>query len=172
MSHCQTLLRQLLDSILLETPLENYRPSWMQGLELDLYYPRCRLAFEFQGDQHFEAGIFGDKDELSRQKARDKLKKRICKGYHIELRHVIATELTVSILWNKILWKRGIYNRLKQQKLIRNIHEARAIGHATRKRAKKHRKYLQERFDSATTYYGEARQAAMERHEKNQLNLL
>ncbi len=78
-SYGQRLLKELLGHILVETPIENYRPAWLLGMEIDLFYPRSRLAFEFQGDQHFEAGIYGDKQELAAQRDRDARKKVLCK---------------------------------------------------------------------------------------------
>lgn len=33
--------------------MDNYRPVWLQGMELDRFYPDLGVAIEFQGRQHF-----------------------------------------------------------------------------------------------------------------------
>lgn len=35
--------------------IRQHRPKWLQGLELDIYLPEHKLAFEYQGIQHFVA---------------------------------------------------------------------------------------------------------------------
>lgn len=32
---------------------DNYRPDWLQGLEIDRYYPDIKVGIEFQGIQHY-----------------------------------------------------------------------------------------------------------------------
>lgn len=53
MSYGQSLLKQYLSLILGPDLIEDARPDFLMGLELDIFVPRLRLAFEFQGDQHF-----------------------------------------------------------------------------------------------------------------------
>lgn len=72
-----------------------YNPATHMPLELDLYYPRLMIAFEFQGKQH-------KTDE--EQKERDKIKKQECKKKHILL----------FTIWAKDL-KRNLYDKIKDK---------------------------------------------------------
>lgn len=59
--------------------LRHYRPAWLDGLELDIYIPSKKLAFEYQGIQHFQAvEHWGGQAKLEIQKEHDSRKKRIC----------------------------------------------------------------------------------------------
>ena len=59
--------------------LRHYRPAWLDGLELDIYIPSKKLAFEYQGIQHFQAvEHWGGQAKLEIQKEHDNRKKRIC----------------------------------------------------------------------------------------------
>ncbi len=60
------------------------RPDWLQGLELDGYSEKLRIAFEHQGDQHFEESRFFRQNLEDRIKA-DKKKKTICKKKGVTL---------------------------------------------------------------------------------------
>lgn len=51
-------------------------------MELDLYIPSLGIAFEYQGQQHYQKSIFGDKGE---QQIRDSEKKEACKKAGITL---------------------------------------------------------------------------------------
>ncbi len=56
------------------------RESWMGGLELDGYNEKLRLAFEYQGKQHFEHVEHFQRDDGSfeAQRRRDALKVELC----------------------------------------------------------------------------------------------
>ena len=66
---------------------QNYRPDWMEGLELDFYIDELRLAAEVQGDQHYEFIEFfhKDHDHFKSQLARDSRKRLICTKEGIKL---------------------------------------------------------------------------------------
>ena len=62
----------------------HYRPDWLEGLELDIYIPSIKLAFEYQGIQHFKAvEHWGGQKQLEKQQEHDQRKARICEGLGI-----------------------------------------------------------------------------------------
>jgi hypothetical protein len=99
-SYGQTLLKELLGEMLKGTPLEDHRPDWLFGMELDLFYPEHSLAFEFQGDQHF-IDVYG-MDNLKAQKSRDSQKRMICVRRGIVLVKVEACDLTANGVFKKL----------------------------------------------------------------------
>ncbi len=58
-----------------------------QGLELDIYIPELKLAFEYMGIQHYKFNGFfhTNKEEFEAQQYRDRCKKRLCKLKGIKL---------------------------------------------------------------------------------------
>ena len=48
----QTRCIQIAKEVLNEEPVVEYRPSFMQGLELDAFFQKYRIASEVQGAQH------------------------------------------------------------------------------------------------------------------------
>ena len=55
--------------------IQHARPSYLNGLEYDVYVPHLKLAIEYNGVQHHEAvSIFGGEEGLKKTKARDERK--------------------------------------------------------------------------------------------------
>ena len=80
--------------------LEN--PASGERLEFDRYYPVHRVAFEFNGRQHYEAtGRFTRRD-VEAQKKRDAFKRKICKEKAIRLVVVHAEDLTIKKMLEKV----------------------------------------------------------------------
>lgn len=53
--------------------IDNYRPTWLQGKEIDIYIPRIKLAIEYDGSNwHKNAEL-------------DEAKNELCKNYGVEL---------------------------------------------------------------------------------------
>lgn len=90
-SYGQTLLALFLRRIIRETPLTCHRPEWAEGLELDLYFPTSRLAFEFQGGQHY-VPVYG-REQLRAQQYRDRVKRAFCIEQGVVLIRVDAADL-------------------------------------------------------------------------------
>lgn len=82
----------------------HYRPSWLEGLELDVYVPEKKIAFEYQGIQHFKAvKHWGGESQLQKQKEHDARKKRICKEMGIKLFCINYDEpLSTEFIINRI----------------------------------------------------------------------
>lgn len=84
--------------------IRHYRPSWLEGLELDIYVPAYSIAFEYQGIQHFRAiKHWGGEKQLQKQKEHDARKKRICSERSINLICINYYEpLTTEFVTNRI----------------------------------------------------------------------
>lgn len=91
-SHGERLLEAMLTRIIFGHPERNVRPPWLDGLELDFWYSGHRLAFEFQGGQHY-APVYGWR-QLKITRANDMRKRTICKNAGITLIRVDAADLT------------------------------------------------------------------------------
>ena len=62
------------------------QPDWVRPQHLDCYVPSVRLAFEFQGQQHFEpVAVFGGEEGLAQTKRRDEMKAQKCAANHVTL---------------------------------------------------------------------------------------
>lgn len=83
----ETMLYHIVEAIYPDIEVfRHYRPNWLEGLELDIYIPSQKLAFEYQGIQHFQAiKHWGGKSQLAIQQEHDIRKKRICKENGIHL---------------------------------------------------------------------------------------
>lgn len=69
-------------------PFEKARPLWLKGrgrhpLELDGYNEEHRVAFEYQGEQHYQP-LYGQK-ALSKLKKNDDRKRMLCRRYGVHL---------------------------------------------------------------------------------------
>lgn len=66
---------------------QNYRPTWMDGLELDFFIEDLNIAAEVQGAQHYQFVEYFHKsqDDFEKQKDRDAKKVLICRERKIKL---------------------------------------------------------------------------------------
>jgi hypothetical protein len=75
------------------TIFRHHRPEWLNRLELDIYLPELKLAFEYQGQQHFHAiKAWGGEKALIDLQARDRKKVEICSQNGITLVAIDYTE--------------------------------------------------------------------------------
>jgi hypothetical protein len=81
-----------------------FKPKWLKRMELDVYIPKFRLGFEYQGHQHFRPiELFGGEKTYFEQVKRDKLKKEICEKRGVNLIYVYYDEkLSVNLIKAKI----------------------------------------------------------------------
>lgn len=64
----------------------HYRPKWLNGLELDIYIKEEKIAFEYQGIQHFfPIKFWGGETQLKIQQEHDMEKRKLCQEYGIRL---------------------------------------------------------------------------------------
>jgi hypothetical protein len=88
----ERLVRHTLE-LLFGAPFKKHRPSWLQNpvtgrlMELDGLNPELRLAFEYQGPQHYRVVLPFKMDaaRLESSQLRDQQKRLLCKKYGIAL---------------------------------------------------------------------------------------
>jgi len=86
-------------------------------LELDIYIPELKLAFEYNGIQHYKYNSFfhHTKKEFEEQQYRDRIKKKLCKQKGITL---IKIKYTEKLSEQLVLSKLKYFNFLIIQKQI------------------------------------------------------
>ncbi len=80
--------------------LEN--PASGERMELDRFYPVDRVAFEFNGRQHYVAAGPFSKQEVAAQRKRDALKRQICKHQEVALVVIHAEDLSLTTMRKKV----------------------------------------------------------------------
>lgn len=87
----ETSVYYLVKKILSQTDIEvlhHYRPKFLEGKELDIYFEYCdkKVGIEYQGLQHFKpVDFFGGEKSFKEVQKRDKDKKNQCEKNGIEL---------------------------------------------------------------------------------------
>jgi hypothetical protein len=114
------LMQKVLNELLPDAEfIDNGYYSWLESprgsqLQLDRYYPGLKLAFEFNGRQHYEFNRYMHKDQKAfeyLQECDDK-KRRDCKKHGVTL---------ISIKYNKTITKEYMLKRFKQAGVISDI---------------------------------------------------
>jgi len=74
---------------------DNHRPDWLNGMELDRYYPTMGIAIEFQGDQHSRIVPIMQKgpEDFQHQVNLDTKKRHICESRGIKLHSINLLDL-------------------------------------------------------------------------------
>jgi hypothetical protein len=82
-----------------KTILRHHHPTFLKGLELDVYFPEEKLGIEYQGIQHFETvSHWGGEEALIKLQKRDKLKQELCKANQINLIYFLYDEILSDAL--------------------------------------------------------------------------
>jgi hypothetical protein len=83
-----------------EQILRRARPDWLVGLELDIYIPSLRIAFEYQGHQHENPRSFlhADEESFSRLRDRDDRKRRACAQHNVRLAYFDESDYLTEAL--------------------------------------------------------------------------
>lgn len=141
MSHGQNLLKGYLETMIKYPFIENHRPDWLEGLELDFYFPDVKVGIEFQGDQHYYHTSFGSP---YKQKMNDKRKHEICRSLGIKLYKIQAIDLEYTKLRSK-------FKKANKKFLISllecDVEQLKTLN----KESTSYRKILREFYDSPTT---------------------
>lgn len=128
--HGETLMRALLDLCIDDRNFEDDATTeWLVTgdgsghLELDRFYVKAGVAFEFQGAQHYRAGDLSSEAELVAQRTRDNIKAGLCARNGVRLIEVTPYDLSVSALrqkvgnalpWFPVFEDRPLYRGLQQ----------------------------------------------------------
>lgn len=82
----------------------NSRPSFLDGLQLDIYLPDLKVAIEYQGTQHYTVvQHWGGQEGLARRRKQDAKKARLCKKHRIQLiKYSYKEDLNYKILTDKL----------------------------------------------------------------------
>ena len=99
------------------------RPNWLineerNRLELDGYNEELKIAFEYQGEQHFSPlhnNFFGGKEALAKRQNHDNIKKELCEKNEVFL---LCPDYKMK---NKKDFREYILNKLKNTKYEKNI---------------------------------------------------
>lgn len=98
MSYGQQLLKEYIQVLVATDFIENHRPEWLHGLELDFYFPETQSAIEFNGGQHICVSSFTTPTEFHKQCYRDRRKKALCKTHNVILVSTEAIDLEYTRL--------------------------------------------------------------------------
>lgn len=153
----QQITRELLQSTLrFSQIIENYRPAWLYGMELDFWLPELKLGVEFQGDQHY-APVFGHSAYQS-QAIRDRRKKQLCFENGVLLVRLDAYELQPTKVIRKIKLALGaMYPNMgkgERKHWVRRIvkHRKQRNGKTFAEQKAEYCQFLKARFGSLTVH--------------------
>lgn len=114
------IMQRELDKLLPDAEyIDNGYYSWMRSpkgapLQLDRYYPELKLAFEFNGRQHYEYNPYMHKDREAFEYLQrcDRKKRRECKRHGIHL---------ITIKYTKTITKEYLIRRLQEEGILEEI---------------------------------------------------
>ena len=93
-----------------ETVRHHGRPEWIGRQHLDVWIPSRNIAFEYHGQQHFEAvEFFGGETGLAATRQRDKRKRSLCERNGVRL---------VEVSYNEALTDEELIKLITKQRTI------------------------------------------------------
>lgn len=106
----ETIMQELLTALVeCDDFDDNVTPGYLvnpyngEELQLDRHYIKRRIAFEFQGPQHFgPTNKYPDPEKALKQQVRDHIKEAMCRRNGIHLVTVVADELSVEAMTAKV----------------------------------------------------------------------
>jgi hypothetical protein len=105
----ETIMREFLSLLVDSVKYEDDAAPWFQvnpwtgeHLDLDRYYESAKVAFEFQGAQHYEETDFASWNDVLKQVGCDAIKARICQRFRIQLVLVHAEDLSLTGMRAKV----------------------------------------------------------------------
>ncbi len=116
-------------------------------LEIDIFYPDYKLAFEFQGEEHYNVTGFADKELVEEIKRRDLIKEKFCRENSIVLITINAISLNYSI-------GRSLHRDIPDLKLFlydRKNKEHVSTAKLLEWKCKEYRKYLNKTYEGHTS---------------------
>ncbi|CAE7221080.1 pks5 [Symbiodinium pilosum] len=81
-------IRDIFETIFCPSKFGPCNPKFLEGLQLDGYCAKLSLAFEYQGEQHYDSDSyfhFGDISSFEAQQERDTRKRELCKAAGVRL---------------------------------------------------------------------------------------
>jgi hypothetical protein len=99
----ETQLADLVKTIFPDAVRE-YSPSWLYGKQLDIYVHSQRLAFEYQGEQHYQPmSHYGGKAGLANRQLQDERKRELCAANGVTLiEWKYTTPISMEILLKEL----------------------------------------------------------------------
>jgi hypothetical protein len=106
----ESILHKIVTRIFQDNQIErNFRPSWFEKLEIDIYVPEKRIGFEYQGKQHFfPVKAWGGEEALKKVQIRDRYKLDLANKLGIKLIIIDYTEPLTETHILEVLRKENI----------------------------------------------------------------
>ncbi|MDB4340666.1 hypothetical protein OAA12_00870 [Akkermansiaceae bacterium] len=84
--------------------IAEYSPDWLKNQRIDVFIPQLNIAFEYQGQQHYEPiDFFGGEEAYKKTVDRDLRKQHLCEENDVKLIYwKYSEEITKSALNKKI----------------------------------------------------------------------
>lgn len=107
---------------------DNARPRFLanprtgEPLELDRWYTKLGIAFEFNGPQHYApTEVYADLGKVREQRARDLMKEALCREAGIRLLVVVPDDLTYDGMLHKLQGQLPLRNVSRDDPLMRYV---------------------------------------------------